>query len=392
MGARTPLLVAMGGTLAFYVANVLKARKGLTKVRAGANEHRHAFSVVIAARNEEEAIGACLDGVLAQEYPADLVEIIVVDDRSEDATAEIVRSRAALHPRVKLLQVTSVPEGMAPKKHAITKAIEEVATGEIILATDADCRHLPTWIGEINRMFSSDVGAVIGHTVYRDTGTWAGRVQALDFFSNRALGTGLVGNGHALLSTGANLAYRRSVYDEVGGFGGAMAMISGDDDLLLQRVEKLTPWRVVAATDPRSFVETDGVPDVKTFVMQRARWSSKSMNYSPEVMPLLVGIFLMLLFSALTLPLALISPRKWWPAAVMLGVRWCAEYSLLKRGAKVLHQESLMKVKYFLPMAILMPFYVVAAVAWGNLGKFTWKGTTFSRRAGATTGGSGGPR
>jgi len=93
-------------------------------------------SVLVPARNEEANIGRCLDSLLNQEYPN--FEVIVISDRSTDRTTEIVKEYGK-DPRVKLLEVTELPEGWTGKNHALHRGVQE-AKGEWLLFVDADTR------------------------------------------------------------------------------------------------------------------------------------------------------------------------------------------------------------------------------------------------------------
>lgn len=97
-------------------------------------------SILVAARNEEKNIGACLSSLIAQDYAP--LEIIVADDRSEDRTAEIVESFARKDPRVKRVAVAELPDGWLGKSHALAAAVPH-AQGEWFLFTDADTVHEP---------------------------------------------------------------------------------------------------------------------------------------------------------------------------------------------------------------------------------------------------------
>jgi len=82
-----------------YAGLLILIRLGLTRIRRGESENQPSVSVIIAARNEENTIGACMDSLLRQTYPEKRMELIVVDDRSEDRTASIVRMKAEKDPR-----------------------------------------------------------------------------------------------------------------------------------------------------------------------------------------------------------------------------------------------------------------------------------------------------
>jgi len=95
-------------------------------------------SVVVPAKDEEANIGQCLATLLAQDYPD--FEIIVVDDRSRDGTADAVRRAAAADARVRLVQVQALPDGWFGKTHAMHVGAAQAA-GQWLLFVDADCRQ-----------------------------------------------------------------------------------------------------------------------------------------------------------------------------------------------------------------------------------------------------------
>ena len=94
--------------------------------------------VVIAARNEGRAIVACVRAILAQDYPAASLEVVVVDDRSDDDTAACVDTLAREDPRVRLVRVDHLPPGWMGKSHALWCGTRTVRA-DWILFTDADC-------------------------------------------------------------------------------------------------------------------------------------------------------------------------------------------------------------------------------------------------------------
>ncbi len=99
-------------------------------------------SVIVPARNEENNIGSCLETLVAQTHKD--IEIIVVDDNSSDRTGEIIKQAAAKDSRIKLIQITELPEGWTGKCNAMNQAIlQGKPTGEWLLFTDADTLHNP---------------------------------------------------------------------------------------------------------------------------------------------------------------------------------------------------------------------------------------------------------
>ncbi|MEP0823727.1 MAG: glycosyltransferase, partial [Ignavibacterium sp.] len=93
-------------------------------------------SIIVAARNEEKAIRNLLERLILQSYSN--YEIIIVDDRSEDRTPDIVRSFQDKRGNLRLIRITDLDPMMPPKKRALEAGIRE-SKGEILLFTDADC-------------------------------------------------------------------------------------------------------------------------------------------------------------------------------------------------------------------------------------------------------------
>lgn len=118
---------------------------------------------MIAARNEEDNIGACLRSILNQNIFIDRYEIIVVDDRSHDRTASIVDGFIKSGAPVRLISLKEVPPGIVPKKNAISIAAK-AARNEILVFTDADYVVLPSWLATIEKHCASDVGFLQGIT------------------------------------------------------------------------------------------------------------------------------------------------------------------------------------------------------------------------------------
>jgi hypothetical protein len=114
----------------------------MTILRSGASTLARwpTLSVVVPARNEAKTIGASLPSLLEQDYPA--LEVIVVNDRSSDATGECLRALAARYPRLTCIEVTALPEGWLGKNHALYTGASR-ASGEWLLFADADVYYAP---------------------------------------------------------------------------------------------------------------------------------------------------------------------------------------------------------------------------------------------------------
>ncbi len=349
-------------------------------------------TVIVPARDEAAGITRCLGAVLANDYPAERFEVIVVDDLSQDATPALVRhlmervNRAAVPagfgeddgpPRLRL---AAMPENLdraqAHKKRAIEKGIAG-ARGEIILTTDADCTVPTGWIRAMVETFDAETALVSGPVLY-PTGGPAADVLALEFLGLVAVGAGAIGIGRPNLCNGANVAYRRAVFDAVGGFGGIDHLTSGDDELLMQKIAYTTPWRVRFCADPGAAVRTEAPAGAAAFFEQRRRWASKGAHYGHPAVTAVVatvyGFYLALLSGVLALPFV---PGLGLPLLAGLGLKVLPEAALLGPACRHLGRGRLMA--WFLPAQLLHLPYIVAMGAAGALGGYTWKGRRIVR-------------
>ncbi|MEM7038037.1 MAG: glycosyltransferase, partial [Bacteroidota bacterium] len=196
-------------------------------------------SVIVPARNEAANIAACVKAVMAQDYPAARFELIVVNDHSEDATRDLAEEAAGIAGNFRVLDLEKA-QGVAYKKAAVAAGIA-AAKGEIILTTDADCTMGPGWISAMVAQFRPEVGMVSG-PVLLESETTFGHFQALEFMGLIAVGAGAIEAGTPNMCNGANLAYRKAVFEEVGGFAGIDHIASGDDELLMHKIAAETNY------------------------------------------------------------------------------------------------------------------------------------------------------
>ena len=371
------LIINTAGLLTlFYVLVIAYLRKGwgqLPVYRVSSRQPKTTVSVLIAARNEVHGIADTLNDILAQEYPAALMEVIVVDDHSTDGTAEVIAGYAGR--RVKLIQLREDKPLNSYKKKAVAEAIHQ-ATGELMVATDADCRMGPGWLSALVNMYEEKNACFIsGPVVYHEERNAFERMQTLEFLYLIGLGAATIGNGRPATCNGANLAYTRAVFYEVGGFNGIDHLASGDDELLLHKVATRYPGRIAFCKSREACVFTNAKPDLQSLISQRRRWASKSTKYkNKRVVWLGVGVWLfnaMILFggiAGLTYTLYLKM------ALTMLLVKLVAECLFLLPVSRFAKRPGLMG---YLPLlTVVHVLYMVFIGIAGNTGKYQWKGRT----------------
>jgi cellulose synthase/poly-beta-1,6-N-acetylglucosamine synthase-like glycosyltransferase len=366
-----------------YALLMLAFRWGWTRTPetdAPAARPRTRVTVIVPARDEAGRIGHCIRALKRQDYPAGLVQILVVDDHSRDGTAE--EAREAGGDRVLVLSLRDLLRAepanrrfRAYKKWAIERAVAR-ATGELIVTTDADARPGESWLSRI-------VGAherhgwqlLAGPVAFYPTTRLLGRFQELDFLSLVGIAGASIRLGFHNLCNGANLAYTREAFLAVGGYRGLDDLPSGDDLLLMHRIARHYPGRVGFLKDRRAVVYTRPEKDLAGFWQQRLRWAGKSTRYEDRRITLiLAGVWLF----------NLAIPAFW-----VLGVVDAAWFRigllmfLIKIAADTLFQAPVVRffrrtqlLWSFLPLQLLHLAYVIVIGPWSTFGGYRWKGRT----------------
>lgn len=240
-------------------------------------------SVLLAAHNESYNLSQYLQALLSQDWPT--YEVIVVDDGSEDETRAIVESYMVHDSR---LRMTFVPYGArvgSTKKLALTLAAK-AAQYDYLLLTDADCvPESPHWISEMMKGFikhstlniqhSTDI--VLGFSPYFCEKGHINRLVRFDTLFNGLHYLGAALCGHPYMGVGRNLAYRKSLFFESGGFTHQMTNIAGDDDLFVNHVA--TPENTAVVLSRDSYVWSLAKTNMRDWWQQKRRHLSVSPAY-----------------------------------------------------------------------------------------------------------------
>lgn len=332
-------------------------------------------TVVVAARNEEENIGALLDALQRQAYPAELIEVIVVDDHSSDRTAEIVEQ----YPMVRLIRLQA--DGInAYKKKAIDTAVR-AASNEWIIATDADCIPPATWIEELMQFQEQTDSLFIVAPVLMNAEKKVVEIfQAMDFMVLQGITAASVYKQVHSMCNGANLAYSKKVFLQVDGFANVDHIASGDDMLLMHKIWKQYPGRIGYLKSMNAIVPTQPMHDWRSFFNQRIRWASKARYYDDKrIFCVLLLVYVFNLFFAGLAITALVQLIKGDAAyintALFLLIAWIAKtavelpfYRSLSRFFRIEWTN-----KWFFLFQPLHIAYTIIAGFLGSFGKYQWK-------------------
>ena len=329
------------------------------------------FSIIIPARNEAANIKACVDSILAQDYPADAFEIIVMDDFSEDHTAFIVEALHKQYPNVRLLKLADYfkpHELTAFKKKAIEKAVSH-AKGDWIITTDADCKVPTKWLSLYNAYILKEQPVFVAAPVmFIKTAGVLNQFQILDFLALQGITAASVGAGKHSMSNGANLAFEKAAFIAVGGYQGVDHIASGDDMFLMHKMKKTLAKPIGYLFHPDAIVLTDAMPSWRQFIMQRIRWSSKARYYDDR--SIFWVLLLVYLFNLSFLLMFLLGDFK--SLLIALAFKTFFELFFLDPVAQFFHKKE--ELRYFPLYQPIHILYNIVAGLFGQIKTYTWKG------------------
>jgi cellulose synthase/poly-beta-1,6-N-acetylglucosamine synthase-like glycosyltransferase len=341
------------------------------------------LTVLVPARNEALHIEHCLRSILACKYPHDLLEIIVLDDFSEDGTADLaLRLAGGSDAAIRVLRLAQhlPPEAAqtANKKRALEMGVE-AARGTRILCTDADCLVPPDWLP----LMASAPGALAtGPVAFHQERNLLERFQSLDLLGLMGItGAGIHG-GFQRMGNGANLAYDKAFFLSLGGYAGNRGTASGDDMFLIQKAAAQAPGSVFFVKNRAATVRTRAQPDWRGFWQQRLRWGTK--NAALPEWPIRLALLAVFLFCW----------GIWLHAAALLCwgssggnvqvfvfqvfIKIVADYFFLRSLCRFFGRMDLLR--WFLPAFVLHTAYIPLVGA-GSLflKNYRWKGRNVRR-------------
>ena len=361
------LLLALFLSGSLYCIAVLWLWWGLGRSGPELTQVQPMVSVIVAARDEESVLSRCLQALESQDYSG-CYEVVVVDDRSQDDTWNIIAAKAKTWPGLKGLKAASQLRFTCPKKSALAQGIE-ASSGSILLFTDADCCPPIGWVASMAAHFASGVGLVAGYAHPDPVRGLMGRLLAVDNIAVGALAAGSFAMGKPLSCSGRNLAYRREVYDKVGGFAQIGHLIGGDDVYFMRLVAAAGRWKMVfnRAVPMPSGPTPARIGDV---VQQKLRHAAKGGHYEGGAFLLAVALYCFHFFLAWALlRMFLGSGVDGWVLGAWF-LRWCIDTMLLWRMA-ALAERWLLR---YLPLVevVYIPYVLIFTVV-GRLGWFRWK-------------------
>ena len=334
------------------------------------------FSIIIPARNEAENIDRFLPSILQQSYPEALFDVTVINDHSTDDTAKRVQGFQKKYSNLYLIELSEyLDQGVtnAYKKKAIEIAIAQ-SNGNWIITTDADCQADETWLLQYDAYIQMHETVLVAAPVmFFNTGSFLSIFQVLDFMSLQGITAAAVGAGSHAMCNGANLAYLKTAFYEVGQFKGIDHIASGDDMLLMQKIKQRFPGKLGYLFNENAIIQTEAMPNWKSFFNQRIRWASKADSYQDKSIFIVLLLVYLLNLSLLLLGISAFYVENGWNHFIILVlIKTIVELSFMIPVSRFFGFTE--TIGWF---PIMQPFHILYTVIAGWLGKFGsyhWKG------------------
>ncbi len=293
-------------------------------------------SVVICARSEARRLERLIPLLMQQDHKE--FEVVVVNDRSEDDTWEVLQWMKPSQPRLRPVNIQADEKFNYGKKLALGVGVRAAKYPHVLL-TDADC--IPAgndWISTMAAGFGKGKQIVIGHSPYAYQPGVANVLERYDGTMKAMQYMAFAMAGFPYMGVGRNLGYTGELFFNAKGSKKHNHLMSGDDDLFINEVARAKNTGVVA--DPRAFVTTLPTRDLGTWLRRKRRHYTTAAHYrlGHQVLLMLLPLartafWLLLLWFALRM--------QWREVAIGLAVELCVLLPITVLAMRRLHAGAL---------------------------------------------------
>ncbi len=343
----------------------------LSKIAFPVENTTTSASIIIALRNEATSVIRLMKHLANQQNMSTDLEILLIDDHSDDETTSLIISQLPLYPHVNFKLLLAEKTG---KKEAISQALK-TASGQLILVTDADCQPGPFWAATMTTTYET-YGAklLLGPVLIDCSNRLFEKFQALEFISLIGSAAGAAAIGWPSMANGANMAFEKQAFFEVDKLRNDASLASGDDVFLMTAIKQHFGSKAIQfVAAETAVVPTKASPNLKSFMHQRIRWVSKSSGYNQA--SILLPAWIVLIFNTILVAMAIscfFIPWMLLLTVLFLSLKALIDLPLLHSVATFMRKRDLLK--YFIPLTLIYPLYVVIVALLGIFGVVHWKG------------------
>jgi len=286
-------------------------------------------SVLVPMRNESVNVKGLVECIRSLDYPAEKIEILIGEDRSEDHTRELLEQEIRYDNRFKIVLIKKDIPGLKAKANVIAQLIPHCHTSYYFI-TDADVRVPRTWIRALLPYYSSNTGVIGGSTVVRVHDLWSG-LQNIDWLFAQGL-LFVVGNRFQTLAvSGTNMMITRAVCEAIGGYHKIPYSLTEDIGILTAARNNGFSSKNVLTQGAMAVIEAQ--PNWASLISQRTRWT-----YGALRMPKLIVLLLLLRSLFLFFVIAI----AWWMPGTAMAIylsKVLIDWIFVRRVASYLDPE-----------------------------------------------------
>jgi 1,2-diacylglycerol 3-beta-glucosyltransferase len=329
-------------------------------------------TIWVAARNEANNILRCMQHLNALEYPKEHLQILIGNDQSTDATAQIVAEFCIENPHFKLINVDKVINNQKGKANVLANLYEH-SIGDYFLITDADVAVPPTWVGYFVSHFQENpkLGHQVGISSIVRKGPFS-TLQSLDWLWALSLLKIASKFFIPLTGLGNNSAISREAYQASGGYASIPFSITEDFALFHSVVQKGYTFR--NAWNIKAYAKTYSMDTLKDFLHQRKRWMVGALQCPWWVV---VFLYVQALFPFLLLTLSLWGHTNW--AGLLFLIKLSTQMLLLGPTLIILKEKKLFP--WLIPYELYSWLWGFAMVIFYYLPiEIDWKGRHYSTK------------
>ena len=332
-------------------------------------------SIIIAIRNGADALPQLLTDLSSQDYSGEM-EFILVDDESEDSTRKIIQSKSSINKQFFYESSTNGDHAFRQKKRALDAGIK-IAHHEWLLFTDVDCRLKSSWVRLMASLFNKKVDYVIGYSEVERGNLLVTLFQSMDFLMMMIAARGTINFGKAWASSGQNQAYRKSLFEMVGGYYQIANKLQGDDSLFLQVCRKQNFGKVIFADKPECRIISRQEKTWKALIKQRMRWAGDAKIMwefnVPFFFSILTTFFLSLLLLVTFFAGIIYDPYYFTVLVKFLIIHFIFEFILYFVGAQQL-AKPIQFIDFCIWFIIHIPYVVLMGIGSFFANQLNWRG------------------
>jgi 1,2-diacylglycerol 3-beta-glucosyltransferase len=226
-------------------------------------------SIIIAARNEESNIEACLQSILQLNYPQELMEVWIGNDRSTDQTALLVKNFISVRTNFHLFEVEGELGSAKAKGNVLAQLIQQTQS-EYIFVTDADIAVAPNWIKHLLPYLLQPKTGIVSGTTLVDGNNFFAKWQGIDWTLGNGNLIGLDRLGLKSTAVGNNMCFTKEAYLATGGYENMTFSVT--EDFQLFKAIRAKGYESVNLLDKASLNISMAQNNFRNFLHQRKRW------------------------------------------------------------------------------------------------------------------------